>query len=57
MTHSAPPKEILTPKLVTAFREGYRLRTLGDDALAGLTVAIVALPLAMAIAIASGTTP
>ena len=56
-TARSADKDILTPKLVTAFREGYSLRALGDDTLAGLTVAIVALPLAMAIAIASGTTP
>lgn len=46
-----------TPKLVSVFREGYTLRTLRQDGLAGLTVAIVALPLAMALAIASGSTP
>ena len=45
------------PKLVTALREGYSLAMLRADAMAGLTVAIVALPLAMALAIASGTTP
>ena len=45
------------PKLVTTLREGYDLRSLRADAIAGLTVAIVALPLAMALAIASGTTP
>src|SRR5690606_32440375 len=45
------------PKLVTVLREGYSLRTLKADAIAGLTVAVVALPLAMALAIASGTTP
>ncbi|MEX2642745.1 MAG: SulP family inorganic anion transporter [Acetobacterales bacterium] len=49
--------ELFTPKLVTVFREGYGLRDLRADAVAGLTVAIVALPLSMAIAIASGTTP
>jgi SulP family sulfate permease len=38
-------------------QEGYRFADFRADALAGLTVAIVALPLAMAIAIASGTTP
>lgn len=47
----------LLPKLVTCLREGYGLPALRHDALAGLTVAIVALPLAMALAIASGTTP
>ena len=46
-----------TPKLLTTLAEGYGLAGLRRDALAGLTVAIVALPLAMALAIASGTTP
>jgi SulP family sulfate permease len=45
------------PKLATTFREGYRLHDLRADALAGLTVAIVALPLSMAIAVASGVSP
>ena len=45
------------PKLVTTFREGYSADDLRHDALAGLTVAIVALPLSLALAIASGTTP
>lgn len=45
------------PKLLTVWREGYKLADLRRDALAGLTVAIVALPLAMALAIASGATP
>ena len=45
------------PKLVSVLREGYGLSALRADAVAGLTVAIVALPLSMAIAIASGTTP
>src|SRR5882757_4504371 len=49
--------ELFTPKLVTVMREGYGLGDLRADALAGLTVAIVALPLSMAIAIASGATP
>jgi SulP family sulfate permease len=49
--------ELFTPKLVTVFREGYRWEHLRADALAGLTVAIVALPLSMAIAIASGASP
>lgn len=47
----------LTPKLVTAMSEGYRRDQLQADAIAGLTVAIVALPLSMAIAIASGVPP
>jgi SulP family sulfate permease len=49
--------ELFTPKLVTVLREGYGLGELRADLIAGLTVAIVALPLSMAIAIASGTTP
>ena len=38
-------------------REGYGLPQLSRDAVAGLTVAIVALPLSMGIAIASGVSP
>ena len=49
--------EGFTPKLLTAWREGYGLAELRADALAGLTVAIVALPLAMALGIASGASP
>jgi SulP family sulfate permease len=49
--------EAFTPKIVTAFREGYSAADLRADALAGLTVAIVALPLAMALGIASGASP
>ncbi len=52
-----PPSEIFTPKLVSALREGYGLQAFRKDALAGLTVAIVALPLSMAIAIASHVGP
>src|SRR4249919_3942103 len=48
---------LLEPKLLTVLREGYRREDLRHDAAAGMTVAIVALPLAMALAIASGTTP
>ncbi|MCC2099275.1 MAG: sodium-independent anion transporter, partial [Hyphomicrobiales bacterium] len=50
-------KDLFTPKLVTVLREGYSLSHLRADAIAGLTVAIVALPLSMAIAIASGASP
>ncbi|MDN2566453.1 SulP family inorganic anion transporter [Aquibium sp. A9E412] len=50
-------RELYTPKLVTVLREGYGAGALRADALAGLTVAIVALPLSMAIAIASGVPP
>lgn len=50
-------RELFTPKLLTVLSEGYGVRHLRADALAGLTVAIVALPLSMAIAIASGVSP
>ena len=46
-----------TPKLLSTLSEGYSLKALRADALAGLTVAIVALPLAMALGIASGASP
>jgi len=46
-----------TPKLIETLREGYDAKKFGKDLIAGLTVAIVALPLAMALAIASGATP
>jgi SulP family sulfate permease len=49
--------ELFTPKLVTVLREGYSAKQLRADLLAGMTVAIVALPLSMAIAIASGASP
>lgn len=55
-THPAKEAEFL-PKILTVLREGYGARDLRADALAGLTVAIVALPLSMAIAIASGVGP
>jgi SulP family sulfate permease len=51
------PWTAFRPKLIDALREGYGLTSLRADVLAGLTVAIVALPLAMALAIASGATP
>ena len=49
--------ELFTPKLVTVFREGYSFASFRADLMAGLTVAIVALPLSMAIAIGSHATP
>jgi len=56
-----PPRpsfsDLYTPKLVTVLREGYGLQQLRADAIAGLTVAIVALPLSIAIAVASGASP
>src|ERR1700686_577770 len=49
--------ELYAPKLITVLREGYDFTDFRADVISGLTVAIVALPLSMAIAIASGVTP
>jgi sulfate permease, SulP family len=46
-----------TPKFITTMREGYNFSLFRSDSVAGLTVAIVALPLSMALAIASGASP
>ena len=48
---------LFTPKLLTVLKEGYGGGEFRRDAMAGLTVAIVALPLSLAIAIASGLGP
>jgi SulP family sulfate permease len=48
---------LIRPKLVTTLAEGYAPARFRTDLLSGLTVAIVALPLSMAFAIASGVTP
>lgn len=53
----SPQWHLFVPKLITVLRQGYGPADLRNDVIAGLTVAIVALPLAMALAIASGTTP
>jgi SulP family sulfate permease len=55
-----PPRhywQAFTPKLLIVRREGAIKKYWRQDALAGLTVAIVALPLAMALGIASGASP
>jgi SulP family sulfate permease len=59
MRHIKQPTfaELFAPKLITVLREGYGLPDFRADVMSGLTVAIVALPLSMAIAIASGVTP
>jgi sulfate permease, SulP family len=59
MRHIKPPTfaELYSPKLITVLREGYGLADFRADVISGLTVAIVALPLSMAIAIASGVPP
>jgi SulP family sulfate permease len=45
------------PKLFTTLREGYAAPDLARDALAGIVVGVVAFPLAIAFAIASGVRP
>src|SRR4051812_49891712 len=45
------------PKLVDAVRRGYTVEAFLNDLVAGVTVGLVALPLAMAFAIASGVPP
>ncbi|HEX7939712.1 MAG TPA: SulP family inorganic anion transporter, partial [Gemmatimonadaceae bacterium] len=49
-------RSVLIPKLVTEL-QGYERGQLGRDIIAGIVVGIVALPLAVAFAIASGVTP
>lgn len=43
--------------LVSAWREGYTLARLKRDVMAGLTIGVVAVPLSMALAIATGVPP
>ena len=47
----------LEPKLLSILREGYTLKQFYADLAAGLTVGVVALPLAIAFAIASAVKP
>jgi SulP family sulfate permease len=47
----------ISPELVAVLAEGYNLESLRKDITAALTVAVVALPLSMAIAVASGVSP
>ncbi len=58
MPNGAATAHLFRPKLITTLTEGaYDLAALRQDILAALTVAIVALPLSMAIAVASGVSP
>jgi len=57
MPDGSATAHLYRPKLATILQEGYGAGQLRADALAGLTVAIVALPLSMAIAVASGVSP
>jgi len=47
----------LKPKLITVLKEGYSINKFVPDLIAGIIVGIVALPLAIAFAIASGVKP
>jgi SulP family sulfate permease len=57
MTALRVPPTDLEPKLLTVLREGISRQDLVRDALAGVVVGVVALPLAIAFAIASGVRP
>jgi SulP family sulfate permease len=57
MPDGSATAHLYRPKLITVLSEGYSLDALRKDGLAALTVAIVALPLSMAIAVASGMSP
>src|SRR5471032_3518202 len=48
---------LFRPKLLTMIVEGFTLDMVRKDVMAALTVAIVALPLSMAIAVGSGVSP
>ncbi len=51
------PAEPFYPKLLSILRQGYGLSDLFADIMAGITVGLVAMPLAIACAIASGVNP
>lgn len=57
MPDGTATSNLYRPKLATILAEGYGLADLRRDAAAGLTVAVLALPLSMAIAVASGVSP
>ena len=57
MEPNSPAWHLFVPKLVTAWREGYGWADARADLFAGLTVSVVALPLSLALAIASGVEP
>ena len=57
MPDGSSSAHIYRPKFVTVLAEGYGFGSLRKDVMAALTVAIVALPLSMAIAVASGVSP
>jgi sulfate permease, SulP family len=57
MPDGSATAHLYRPKLVTLIAEGYSFKAFRSDVTAALTVAVVALPLSMAIAVASGVEP
>src|SRR5580692_8191977 len=57
MPDGSATAHLYRPKLVTLIAEGYSFKAFRSDVTAPLTVAVVALPLSMAIAVASGVEP
>jgi sulfate permease, SulP family len=57
MPDGSATAHLYRPKLVTLVGEGYSFAAFRSDLTAALTVAVVALPLSMAIAVASGVEP
>ena len=57
MTHAPSARREFEPKLLTVLREGLTPQQLVKEVLAGIVVGVVALPLAIAFAIASGVRP
>jgi SulP family sulfate permease len=57
MPDGSATAHLYRPKLVTLIAEGYSFEAFRRDVMAALTVAVVALPLSMAIAVASGVEP
>ncbi len=57
MPDGSATAHLFRPKLATVLTEGYGPAAFRRDVVAALTVAIVALPLSMAIAVASGVSP
>ncbi len=49
--------DTFSPKIIEILRNGYDSSKFRRDCIAGITVAVVSIPLAMALAIASGVTP
>ena len=56
-TRRSPNRPAIGTGLLAAWHAGYGLRDLRRDVMAGLTIGIVAVPLAMALAIATGVPP